>query len=196
MARKDDIIGEGTADPMGFSPRGGAVEPDPPFRMADWPFYWITRVTGRYFQNIEFALKPIGLDVPRWRVLMALYERKTASVSEIADHAITKLSTMTKIIQRMQLDGLVTCRPSETDARVTEVTLTDRGQEARRRAWREVKVIYSRAFTGLDHPDIAVINGLLETVFHNLHPSGHWDHASLKTPKAARRKTRESEIPD
>ncbi len=190
------MSGDGTADPIRPGGPQDAVDVDPPFRMADWPFYWITRVTGRYFQNIELALKPIGLDVPRWRVLMALYERKTASVSEIAEHAIVKLSTMTKIIQRMQADGLVTCRPSETDARVTEVTLTDQGQDARRRAWREVKVIYSRAFTGLNHPDIAVINGLLETVFHNLHPSGHWDQASLKTPKTARRKSRESESPD
>jgi DNA-binding MarR family transcriptional regulator len=186
MARFDQTRGDGSLDPD---------REDPPFRMADWPFYWITRVTGRYFQNIELALKPIGLDVPRWRVLMALYERRTASVSEIADHAIVKLSTMTKIIQRMQADGLVTCRPSETDARVTEVTLTEIGHEARRQAWREVEVIYGRAFTGMARGDIATINGLLETVFHNLHPSGHWDAAAVRTPKGARRRRPGDENP-
>ena len=70
------------------------------FEREAWPFYWLTRATARYLIRLETALKPAGLDVPRWRVLMSLQGQDRASVSELAEHAIVKLPTMTKIVHR------------------------------------------------------------------------------------------------
>ena len=85
----------------------GSIDPlDGDFEMANWPFYWITRVSRRYTHDMEDVLKKIGMDVARWRVLMILNEINPASVSELADHAVIKLSTMTKTVIRMQADGL------------------------------------------------------------------------------------------
>ena len=138
------------------------------FDVAQWPFYWLTRFTGRYLHEVEIALKGIGLDVPRWRVLMTLRGPKILSVSEIADHAIVKLPTMTKIIQRMQADGLVACSQSATDRRVTEVSLTDAGIEAGHMAWDAVNVIYGKAFKGVSQADIGRLNAILNRVTNNL----------------------------
>lgn len=143
-------------------------EDDPVFRKADWPFYWLTRASARYLLHIEVALKAIGLDVPRWRVLMSIHESGCASVSEIADQAIVKLPTMTKIVQRMQADGLVICRPRATDARVTEVLLTPSGLNARQQAWSEADRIYRKAFGAMSKRDIEKLNALLVRVFDNL----------------------------
>lgn len=44
----------------------------------DWPFYWISTVNSLYTQAMERRLKPFGLDVPRWRVLISLYEETAA----------------------------------------------------------------------------------------------------------------------
>jgi len=142
------------------------------FSFRTWPFYWLTRANGRYLRNMEAALRPIGLDVPRWRVLMVLHEEGCASVSEIADHAISKLSTMTKIVQRMQADGLVTCRPRASDARVTEVLLTKAGQAAGERAWQAADRIYSQAFGSMRKGDVAVLNRLLEQLATRLADTG------------------------
>ena len=144
------------------------ADQDQSFRKADWPFYWLTRASARYLQHMEVALKAIGLDVPRWRVLMSIHESGCASVSEIADQAIVKLPTMTKIVQRMQLDGLVICRPRATDARVTEVLLTPAGLIARQQAWNEADRIYQRAFGAMADKDIAKLNQLLTRVFDSL----------------------------
>jgi MarR family transcriptional regulator, organic hydroperoxide resistance regulator len=141
---------------------------DQEFRMEDWPFYWLTRFTGRYLQQMELALKPIGLDVPRWRVLMSLHNKDTLSVSEIADHAIVKLPTMTKIIQRMQADDLVHCRPSETDGRVTAVSLTPKGKLAGQQAWTAALRIYRYAFEDITPDEITVLNNLLRKVNGNI----------------------------
>ena len=140
----------------------------PAFNMEEWPFYWLTRFTGRYIRQMEMVLKPIGLDVPRWRVLMILRNNDVLSVSEIADHAIVKLPTMTKIVQRMQAENLVECRQSLEDGRVTEVSLTPKGAEAGEKAWGAANRIYERAFEDLSKKDIATLNKLLRTITRSL----------------------------
>ncbi|WP_157218089.1 MarR family winged helix-turn-helix transcriptional regulator [Flavisphingomonas formosensis] len=142
------------------------------FSFRTWPFYWLTRASGRYLQNMEEALRPIGLDIPRWRVLMVLHEEECASVSEIADHAISKLSTMTKIVQRMQADGLVICRPRASDARVTEVLLTEAGKKAGEKAWQAANGVYSQAFKSMRKSDIGTLNRLLEQLATKLAGDG------------------------
>lgn len=141
---------------------------DPAFNMEEWPFYWLTRFAGRYQQQMERALKPIGLDIPQWRVLMALRDRERLSVSEIADHAIAKLPTMTKIIKRMEADGLIVCSPRATDQRVTEVSLTESGLEAGDKAWTAAHTIYDRAFETVSAKDVATLNRLLRTITRNI----------------------------
>lgn len=142
----------------------------PPFRADDWPFHWITRVAGRYFQAMEGVLKPLGLDVAQWRVLMCLDERGGRSVSEIAEICIIKLNTTTKIVQRMTADELVVCRPRRRDARVTEVRLTPKGRALQQKARAEAEAVFAEAFEGLDPGRIAAMNHLLAEVSERLVP--------------------------
>lgn len=134
---------------------------DRDFTFKSWPFYWLAQADGRYLRHMEVALKAIALDVPRWRVLMSLHEEGCASVSEIAEHAISKLSTMTRIVQRMEGDGLVTFRPRQSDARVTEVLLTAKGASAGQQAWQAARRVYAYAFRNMSEEEIDTLNGLL-----------------------------------
>jgi len=142
------------------------------FKASEWPFFWMIRASSRYLQAADAVLKPIGLDVPRWRVLMSLYEKDTASVSELAERSVIRLNTMTKIVQRMQLDGLVTCRPRATDSRVTEVMLTEAGEAARKRARREVDRISGQVLEPLGERNIQTLNRLLQKVFDGFDTAG------------------------
>lgn len=142
--------------------------PSRAFSFRTWPFYWLARANGRYLHNMENALKALHLDIPRWRVLMVLHQEPCASVSEIADHAIAKLPTMTRIVQRMQADGLVTCRARPSDGRVTEVMLTEAGQIAAAQAWAAADALYGKTFQRMTKSEIATLNRLLEKLFSNL----------------------------
>lgn len=134
----------------------------------DWPFYWISRVNGRYVQVLETRLKPLGLDMPRWRVLMSLHEEDHLSVSEIAEYGVLKLNTATKIVQRMVADGLVETRVGKRDARATEVGLTPLGEKARRRAMKEADQILAASFLSITPEEVKALNGLLEKVLGRL----------------------------
>lgn len=138
------------------------------FELENWPFYWLTHTFGRYQAALEQMLKSLDLDVPRWRVLLLLGGGDAQSVTYLAKEAITKLSTMTRIVQRMERDGLVKTRASAADARVTEVYLTARGGRARTKAWDAADEMYARAFNGISDEKIRRMNRLLKDVYDNL----------------------------
>jgi DNA-binding MarR family transcriptional regulator len=141
---------------------------DPAFKIVNSPFYWLARVDGRYALSMDAVLKKVGMDVPRWRVLMLLTEHSPASVSELAEHAIIRLSTMTKIILRMKAEDYVETRPSVADGRVTEVLLTEKGRQAVEQVRTQAGRIFQQAFHDLDDPMIKTLNEVLQHIFHNL----------------------------
>lgn len=144
----------------------GSAKRDLSYR--SWPFYWLARASGRYRARMEDMLRPTGLDMPRWRVLMTLHQDRVASVSEIASHAIEKLPTMTKIIQRMEADDLVRRQPRPGKERVMEVVLTEQGEAAGDVAWQSATALYDQAFAGMSAEEIDQLTALLERVAENL----------------------------
>jgi DNA-binding MarR family transcriptional regulator len=155
-------------EPLESSARRRADPADPSFELRYSPFVWLSRVSGRYLLDMGQALRRVRMDVPRWRVLMILHENDPASVSTIAELAVIKLSTMTRIVQRMQVDGLVTCAPRATDARVTEVRLTPAGIEAMEQARAPTSRIFRHAFHDVSDADMAAFTRVLQKLFDNL----------------------------
>jgi len=138
------------------------------FDFSEWPFYWLARADRTYLSIMETSLGRIGLDIPSWRVLMILHSKQSASVSEISEHSIVKLSTMTKIIQRMQNAGLVEISQSKKDGRVTIVTITDAGEKAGRDCWEEARRILSRVFEDFTGVEQQVLLELLKKLSESL----------------------------
>jgi MarR family transcriptional regulator, organic hydroperoxide resistance regulator len=141
---------------------------DEAFSYRTWPFYWLARAAGRYRSRMEEALRPLGIDMPRWRVLMTLHEDRVASVSEIAEHSSAKLPTMVRIIQRMEADGLVERRQRAGNDRVMEVVLTPAGEEAGDRAWAAAALVYQQAFGTMAEEDLERLKSLLGQLAANL----------------------------
>lgn len=138
------------------------------FRSQDFPFYWVARLNAKYSADIDALLKPHGLSSSKWRVLMILHEHGRLSMSDIAIHAVAKLSTITKIVYKMQEAELLKTSPSPQDGRVTEVELTESG-EARLAVARELTGrLVEKAFAGLGKDEIVYINQCLSKIFRNL----------------------------
>ncbi|EKE69285.1 MULTISPECIES: MarR family winged helix-turn-helix transcriptional regulator [Roseobacteraceae] len=133
-----------------------------------WPYFWINRVNAFYTRALERRLKPLGVDAPRWRVLISLYQQDYMSVSEVADFSTLKLNTTTKIVQRMIVDGLVETRVRPTDGRVTEVCLTEKGDDLRAKALNEVYRIRDESFHNVTPAEIKTLNTILEKITTDL----------------------------
>ncbi|MBS7661591.1 MarR family transcriptional regulator [Pseudomonas lalucatii] len=138
------------------------------FHKEDFPFYWLARVHARYSMNMEKLLKKVDLDIPRWRVLNILHENHEASISEISEHSIAKLSTITKIVYRMKDDGLVETRQSAQDGRVTQVSITAKGHQTFQTMHEVTEGLFHASFQGLTEAQIRKLNQTLATIFDNL----------------------------
>lgn len=95
------------------------------FNLENSLYHWITQVHAQYIQNVDHALKKYGLDNSRRRILLALQSKNKASVSDLSEMLISKMSTTTKVVYRLKEEGLVNTYCCEDDARITRVLLTD-----------------------------------------------------------------------
>jgi MarR family transcriptional regulator, organic hydroperoxide resistance regulator len=138
------------------------------FQLVDSPLYLIVRTAGRYALELENALNAAGMDLLSWRALMIVNEASPSSVSEIAERSVTRLSTMTRVVQRLQRKNLVKLSKRRSDARVTEVHLTSLGKRCVEKERGTAGAIYRRAMRDLSAADITVLNGLTRRIFANL----------------------------
>ncbi len=138
------------------------------FSLEDFPFYWITQVHAQYVMNVDYALKKYGLDNSRRRLLLALESKPHASVSDLSDMIVSKMSTTTKIVYRLKDEGLVDTYSCENDARITRVFLTENGLEMAKKVNDLTGVVLEQSFEGLTPLQIEKMMDSLQHIFKNL----------------------------
>ena len=91
--------------------------------------YALARVCRVYRDFAGELLAPLGLHLGQNRLLQELWGSDGLSPSELSGRLEARLSTVTRMVERMEKTGFVERRPSPTDARATQVFLTDRGRD-------------------------------------------------------------------
>lgn len=79
-------------------------------------------------------LEPLGLTHPQYLVMLALWERAPMSAGDIASALQLEPASLTPMLKRLEADGLLTRRRSESDERKLVVDLTATGRALRGRA--------------------------------------------------------------
>lgn len=140
------------------------------FNLENSLYHWITQVHAQYIKNVDHALKKYGLDNSRRRILLALQSKNKASVSDLSEMLISKMSTTTKVVYRLKEEGLVNTYCCEDDARITRVLLTDKGQQMIQKINDLSLVVLEQSFDGLTPLQIEKMLDNLKHIFKNLAP--------------------------
>ncbi|MBP6352322.1 MAG: MarR family transcriptional regulator [Acinetobacter sp.] len=138
------------------------------FNLEDFPYYWISQVHAQYIQNIDNVLKKYGLDNSRRRILLALQVKPHASVSDLSDMVISKMSTTTKIVYRLKDEGFIETYSCQDDGRITRVNLTDKGEKMVVKINDLTSVILEQSFDGLTPLQLEKTMDILKHIFKNL----------------------------
>ncbi|MCL6248137.1 MarR family winged helix-turn-helix transcriptional regulator [Acinetobacter sp. ANC 4945] len=138
------------------------------FSLENFPFYWVTQVHSQYVLNVDHALKKYGVDNSRRRILLALKSKPHASVSDLSEMVVSKMSTTTKIVYRLKDEGLVDTYSCEDDARITRVVLTDKGIAMTQKINDLTNVVLEQSFEGLTPLQIEKTMESLKHIFKNL----------------------------
>jgi DNA-binding MarR family transcriptional regulator len=109
-----------------------AAEPDgQEFVIEDSLGYLVNRVARSLAHQLAEELRPAGVGIGQWAVLMFLWARDGVSQAELSRVVAIEPPTIVRTIDRMVRDGLVTRVPDPDDGRVTRIYLTERGRSLR-----------------------------------------------------------------
>jgi MarR family transcriptional regulator, organic hydroperoxide resistance regulator len=150
--------------------RASADPLSPDFTYRTYTFHLLSLASGRYSVAMERALKPLGLDQARWRVLVVLAEDGPRSIGFIAEAAVYKASTLSRIIGRMQAGGLVDVAPRASDNRVVEVSLTAKGRDLHDRSRAASSRIFHGAANRFNTEELATLTRLLGRLGEQFQP--------------------------
>jgi DNA-binding MarR family transcriptional regulator len=93
--------------------------------------YLVNRLARLMAQQLAQELRPMGIGIGQWAVLIFLWERDGLSQAELARVVAIEPPTMVRTLDRMVRDGLVTRERDVGDARISRILLTDRGRSLR-----------------------------------------------------------------
>ena len=79
-------------------------------------------------------LEPLGLTYPQYLVMMTLWEEDARTVKQLGDRLGLDSGTLSPLLKRLELSGLVARRRNTQDERQVNVHLTDRGMAMRQDA--------------------------------------------------------------
>lgn len=100
-----------------------------------FPLYAASKEVVRAYQPL---LAPLGLTYTQYLVMMVLWGHDagqgSVSVHELGERLYLDSGTLTPVLAKMDAAGLVSRNRSAADARVVDVTLTDKGRALRARA--------------------------------------------------------------
>ena len=94
----------------------------------EYLLYLLARVSHVLSSEFHHQLRRRGVAVPVWRVLASLTGSKGETVTGLAEVCLLQQPTMTKLLDRMVRDGLVTRSQDARDRRVVRVALTPKGE--------------------------------------------------------------------
>lgn len=140
----------------------------PDFKLETSPFYLMAHADFKYHLDVSTVLSKYGVTKTMYRILTVLRENEPANIGFIADAAVTKRSTVSRVIERMVQMGLASTSAGEDDNRVTEVSLTQGGNDLLATLTPVVGRQFLRAVGGVSNSELAQLISTLRKICANL----------------------------
>jgi len=96
-----------------------------------FPIYALSRLIIREYKPL---LDDLNLTYPQYLVLLLLWETDGLAVNDITEKLVLNTNTVTPLLKRMEVQGLITRQRSHEDERRVIVTLTPQGLALRDKA--------------------------------------------------------------
>lgn len=141
------------------------------FSLDRYLFYLINHVDHQYGVEMEKVLRSIKVERARWQILLSLREDDPSSVSELSHRCNKKLSTISRVIERMRNEGLVKCAPRQSDQRVTDVFLLEKGRQTLDKVINVASQQYERAVEGFSDKEMEQLRNSLRKILANMNRS-------------------------
>lgn len=129
---------------------------------------WVVPAARALVHAMNEELAPHGVTHAQWSVLVLLARDPEVSQAELAERMGVEPPTLCRILDRMERDGWIARRPSETDRRRNRIRLEARVEPVWRQMVECARRVRARATRGLDEDALRRLRDALRTVRANL----------------------------
>jgi DNA-binding MarR family transcriptional regulator len=133
--------------------------------------YLLNRIANRLNTDLVDDLKEMGLSQQHWRILAVLATTKARTISELVVYTVTPQSTLSRMVDRMERDGLVDKSGVDGDGRYVTVRLTAAGREAFDSILPIAMRHYERSLDGFTAEERETLLRLLQKLLSNVRKS-------------------------
>ena len=130
--------------------------------------YLLNRAGTRIATSFSERIRPLGLTLPGWRVLAALHEKDGRRMGELSDTTSIEVSTLTRLVDSLERDGLVQRRRDRVDARAVALHVTAAGRRLTQRLLPLAERYETAALAGFSAREAAALKAALRRVYANM----------------------------
>lgn len=128
----------------------------------------IKRLSDRIFERILSQQDMDAFNGAQGRILYVLWQGENISLRQLADGTGLAATTLTSMIDRMEVSGLVCRVPDKRDRRKTLLTLTDKARDLREGYLAVSRQMTEIVYAGFTEGEIAQCERLLSRIHENL----------------------------
>ncbi|HEY4170690.1 MAG TPA: MarR family transcriptional regulator [Reyranella sp.] len=140
--------------------------------LAQYLPYLLNRAGARIAAAFNAEMRQIGASLQVWRVLAALREQDGRRMGDLSKTTSIEVSTLTRLVDNMEKDGLVVRRREAGDARAVSLHVTPRGQRLTQRILPIAERYETVALEGFTAGEIAVLKKALRRLYDNMDALG------------------------
>ena len=130
----------------------------------------VNRAARVMAQQLAEELRPAGVGIGQWAVLLFLWARDGMSQAELSRVVAIEPPTMVRTLDRMVRDGLVTRRADPSDGRISRIHLTERGRMLRDELVPKAVAVNQRNLARLSGPEQRMLLSLLPKLVQTPRP--------------------------
>jgi MarR family transcriptional regulator for hemolysin len=117
---------------------------------------------------LDRRLRPLGYSRSRWMVLLHVWRTDGITHRELAERLGIEAPTLVRLIDRMESDGLLKRRASESDRRVKHLHLSAAGKKEVASVWAEASDLRKEILSGMSRKEISATLAVLQKLRHRL----------------------------
>jgi len=134
----------------------------------DYLPYLLNRAGARIAAAFTEVVRGYGITLPMWRVLAALREAEGQRMGDLAERTSIDASTLTRVVDVMQRQGLVARQRRDDDARGVTVNRTPAGRDLTDKIVPVALHYETAALAGFSGPQAKLLKRMLVQLYRNM----------------------------
>ncbi|MBO2649999.1 MarR family winged helix-turn-helix transcriptional regulator [Shewanella algae] len=128
--------------------------------------YLVSHLNVELQHELDSRLKRYQLDTKLWPVLFALWQEEGISQTELSRRCDVANYTMTRLLDQLQVQGLIYRHQEEDNRRAFQIFLTDQAKAMEQDLIREAERVNEKFMAALDEPERGQLLMLLNKINH------------------------------